>query len=206
MLKQLMKPDKNEEIVVIHTNFGDIKIRLFPEVAPKAVENFVTHAKEGYYDGISFHRVISDFMIQGGDPEGTGRGGKSIWGKAFADEFHVDYRNFRGALAMANSGPNTNGSQFFIVQKREIESNIIRQMKDLGEKRGYSEEVVEAYQELGGTFWLDGKHTVFGQVFQGMDVVDAIAETQVGGGDKPINPVLIERLEILPWMSEENEA
>lgn len=206
MLKQLMMPENNEEVAIMTTNFGDIKIRLFPEVAPKAVENFVTHARNGYYNGISFHRVINDFMIQGGDPEGTGRGGKSIWGKPFADEFNSDYRNFRGAISMANSGPSTNGSQFFIVQKTEVERNILGQMEKLGEEKGYPKEVVDAYRELGGTYWLDMKHTVFGQIFQGMDVVDAIAVTAVGSGDKPVKPVVIEKLEIVPWKSETYEG
>ena len=202
LLKQLMKPEVNEEIAVMKTNFGEIKIRLFPDVAPKAVENFTTHARSGYYDGITFHRVINDFMIQGGDPEGTGRGGKSIWGKPFQDEFNTMYRNLRGALSMANSGPNTNGSQFFIVQKTSVEKSILRQMEDLGEKRGYPQDVVDAYRELGGTFWLDGKHTVFGHVFEGMEIVDQIAETPVGSGDKPVKPVVIESLTIVPWKSE----
>lgn len=197
-----MKPELNEEIALMKTNFGEIKIRLFPDVAPKAVENFITHAKSGYYNGITFHRVINDFMIQGGDPEGTGRGGKSIWGKPFKDEFSTMYRNLRGALSMANSGPNTNGSQFFIVQKTSVEKNILGQMEDLGEKRGYPQDVVDAYREMGGTFWLDGKHTVFGQVFEGMEIVDQIAETPVGSGDKPVKPVVIESLTIVPWKSE----
>ncbi|NLK44346.1 MAG: peptidylprolyl isomerase, partial [Tissierellia bacterium] len=98
VLEQLNMPKAGEEIAVITTNFGEIRIRLFPEVAPKAVENFKTHAQNGYYDGISFHRVIKDFMIQGGDPEGTGRGGESIWGAPFEDEFDIYYHNFRGAL------------------------------------------------------------------------------------------------------------
>ena len=102
VLEQLNMPKTGEEIAVIRTNFGDIKIRLFPEVAPKAVENFKTHAQNGYYDGITFHRVIKDFMIQGGDPEATGRGGESIWGEPFEDEFDIYYHNFRGALSMAN--------------------------------------------------------------------------------------------------------
>lgn len=202
LLKQLMKPEVNEEIAVMKTNFGEIKIRLFPDVAPKAVENFTTHARSGYYDGITFHRVINDFMIQGGDPEGTGRGGKSIWGKPFQDEFNTMYRNLRGALSMANSGPNTNGSQFFIVQKTSVEKSILGQMEDLGEKRGYPQDVVDAYRELGGTFWLDGKHTVFGHVFEGMEIVDQIAETPVGSGDKPVKHVVIESLTIVPWKSE----
>lgn len=199
MLNQLNLPMENEEIVIMTTNFGVIKLRLFPEVAPKAVENFTTHIKNGYYNGISFHRVINDFMIQGGDPEGTGRGGKSIWGKSFSDEFDMNYRNFRGALSMANSGPNTNGSQFFIVQKREVESNILKQMKSLGDKKGYPEDVVKAYGEMGGTYWLDFKHTVFGQVFEGMEVVDKIAEVKVDGSSKPLESVLIEKIEIAKY-------
>lgn len=199
MLNQLNLPMENEEIVIMTTNFGVIKLRLFPEVAPKAVENFTTHIKNGYYNGISFHRVINDFMIQGGDPEGTGRGGKSIWGKSFNDEFDMNYRNFRGALSMANSGPNTNGSQFFIVQKREVESNILKQMKSLGDKKGYPEDVVKAYGEMGGTYWLDFKHTVFGQVFEGMEVVDKIAEVKVDGSSKPLESVLIEKIEIAKY-------
>lgn len=199
MLNQLSMPQENEEVVVMTTNHGEIRIRLFPEVAPKAVENFTTHIKNGYYNGISFHRVISDFMIQGGDPEGTGRGGKSIWGKPFKDEFDTNYRNFRGALSMANSGPNTNGSQFFIVQKREVEGNILNQMKSLGINKGYPDEVIEAYKEHGGTYWLDFKHTVFGQVFEGMDVVDNIASLKVDGNSKPMKPVIIEKIEIVNY-------
>ena len=99
----------------IKTNMGDMEFVLFPEIAPKAVENFTTHAKNGYYNGLIFHRIIKDFMIQGGDPTGTGCGGESVFGKNFEDEFSLDARNYYGALSMANAGPNTNGSQFFIV-------------------------------------------------------------------------------------------
>ena len=116
---QFEKPAKDAEVIVMKTSKGTIKMRLFPEKAPKTVENFVTHAKEGYYDGLTFHRVINGFMIQGGDPLGNGTGGESIWGKPFEDEFDVELRNFRGALSMANAGPSTNGSQFFIVQAND---------------------------------------------------------------------------------------
>ena len=116
MSKQNRKPAKGDITATIKTNKGDIRIILFPDAAPKTVENFVTHSKDGYYDGVVFHRVIDGFMIQGGDPTATGRGGESIWGRPFEDEFSVDYHNLRGALSMANAGPNTNGSQFFIVQ------------------------------------------------------------------------------------------
>lgn len=199
VLEQLQAPEKGEEIAVITTSYGDIKIRLFPEVAPKAVENFKTHVKGGYYDGVTFHRVIPNFMIQGGDPEGTGMGGESIWGGPFEDEFDINYRNIRGSLSMANAGPNTNGSQFFIVQNSEVGGDIIGQMKELGEEKGYPELVVNAYKELGGAFWLDFKHTVFGQVIEGMDVVDKIAEVETDSNDKPLEPVIMEKVEIVKY-------
>lgn len=193
MIAQLEKPAKGEKIAVMQTNMGDIKIRLFPEVAPKAVENFISHAENGYYDGLIFHRVINDFMIQGGDPTGTGRGGESIYGRSFEDEFDLSARNYRGALSMANAGPNTNGSQFFIVQARSVDDGLISQMTELAD-RGFPEEVTENYKKIGGTPWLDFKHTVFGQVFEGMDVVDNIAQVKVGPQDKPVNDVIIEKI------------
>lgn len=193
MIAQLEKPAKGEKIAVMQTNMGDIKIRLFPEVAPKAVENFISHAENGYYDGLIFHRVINDFMIQGGDPTGTGRGGESIYGYSFEDEFDLSARNYRGALSMANAGPNTNGSQFFIVQAKNVDDGLISQMEELTD-RGFPEEVTENYKKIGGTPWLDFKHTVFGQVFEGMDVVDNIAQVKVGPQDKPVNDVIIEKI------------
>jgi len=197
ILEQLEKPKAGEEIAVITTNFGEIKLRLFPEVAPKAVENFKTHVQNGYYDGITFHRVIKDFMIQGGDPEGTGRGGESIWGEPFEDEFDLYYHNFRGALSMANAGPNTNGSQFFIVQCPYIEEGLLSQMKQIGEEGGFPEAVVKKYEEIGGSPWLDYRHTVFGHVFEGMDVVDKIADVETDRNDKPVEPVIMEKVEIV---------
>ena len=149
-LNQISKPEVGEEIAVIKTNHGDIKVRLFPEAAPKTVENFKTHAKDGYYDGVTFHRVMKDFMIQGGDPKGTGAGGESIWGGSFEDEFHPEYHNLKGALSMANAGPNTNGSQFFIVHKSDIDENSISQMKQAGKDAGYPDEIIEAYELLEG--------------------------------------------------------
>ncbi len=176
-LPQFNNPSEDSEVAIIHTTLGDIKIMLFPEYAPKAVENFLTHAKEGYYDGLSFHRVIDDFMIQGGDPKGDGTGGESIWGEPFEDEFTPQLHNFYGALSMANSGSNTNGSQFFIVEATSCPEQMISSMEQVSEQDGgvsYPEAVIEKYQEIGGTPWLDYQHTVFGQVFEGMDVVDAI--------------------------------
>ena len=175
----------------IKTNHGDIKIQLFPEQAPMTVENFVRLAKKGYYDGTIFHRVISDFMIQGGDPEGNGTGGTSIWGHPFEDEFSRDLFNLRGALSMANSGPNTTGSQFFIVQNKNMPKRYIKQM----EPAGYPKEIIHAYKQ-GGTPWLDGRHTVFGQVIDGMDVVDEIAKVKKNKMDKPLEDVVINNIEI----------
>ncbi|MCF6462577.1 peptidylprolyl isomerase [Clostridium sp. Cult1] len=199
VLEQLELPKKDEEIIVMETNYGTIKIRLFPEIAPKAVENFKTHVENGYYDGLTFHRVIEDFMIQGGDPIGNGTGGESIWGKPFEDEFDINYHNFRGALSMANAGPNTNGSQFFIVQKDTVEESLINQMTEIGEDGGFPETAIKAYKELGGTPHLDYRHTVFGHVFEGMDIVDKIAAVETDGNNRPIEPVVIERVEIVNY-------
>jgi cyclophilin family peptidyl-prolyl cis-trans isomerase len=146
---------------ILHTSEGAIELELYPNEAPKTVENFVKLARDGFYEGVIFHRVIPDFMIQGGDPTGTGMGGP---GYEFEDEFN-EHRVVRGALAMANAGPNTNGSQFFIV-------------------------TAEA------TPWLDGKHTVFGKVTSGMDVVDRICEAERDENDRPASPVAIERVEL----------
>lgn len=194
MFNQMDKPQVGETIAVIHTNMGDISVRLFADLVPNTVENFVTHAKNGYYNGIIFHRVIKDFMIQGGDPTGTGRGGESIWGRSFKDEFAVELHNIRGALSMANSGPNTNGSQFFIVQSKEIDSRFLSQMKNIPDS--FPENIVNAYAENGGTPWLDFKHSVFGQVFEGMDVVDKIAGVRVDMLDKPFDDIIIEGIDI----------
>lgn len=180
---------------VIKTNRGDMTFVLFPEIAPKAVENFTTHAKNGYYNGLIFHRVIKDFMIQGGDPEGTGCGGESIWKNSFEDEFSLDARNYYGALSMANSGPNTNGSQFFIVQAKTIPSNLLAQMEQLTD-RGYPRECIDNYKKVGGTPWLDFHHTVFGQLIDGADVLEDIAGVKTGMSDKPVYDVVIDSIEI----------
>lgn len=182
---------KGDVIATIKTNFGSIRVKMLPEAAPKAVENFLTHARNGYYNGIILHRVINDFMIQGGDPTGTGMGGESIWGDPFEDEFTPDARNFRGALSMANAGPGTNGSQFFIVQAgpETIDARMFPMLKRQGKE--FSEEAVAKYTEMGGTPWLDGAHTVFGQVIEGMDVVDKIAAVRVDRSSRPYDEVTI---------------
>jgi peptidyl-prolyl cis-trans isomerase B (cyclophilin B) len=145
----------------LHTNAGPIEVEFFDEDAPKTVENFRKLSGDGFYDGVIFHRVIKDFMIQGGDPDGTGTGGP---GYTFEDEFN-QHKIVRGALAMANAGPNTNGSQFFIVTTDAAP-------------------------------WLDGKHTVFGQITSGMETVDAIENTATGAGDRPVEEQRIERVEL----------
>lgn len=193
---QLSPVKSGDTVAVMHTNMGDIQIKLFPECAPKTVENFITHSKNGYYNGIIFHRVIKDFMIQGGDPTGTGMGGESIWGGSFEDEFTPELHNLRGALCMANAGPNTNGSQFFIVQASDVPANMLDQMKDLADS-GFPPEITEAYARFGGTPWLDFRHTVFGQVVDGMQTVDTIANVEVGSSDKPINDVVINSIDII---------
>ncbi len=196
---QLEGPQKGDTVAVMKTNYGDISIRLFPEQAPKAVENFVTHAQEGYYDGLTFHRVIDGFMIQGGDPDGDGTGGESIWGDDFEDEFSPLLHNLRGALSMANAGTDTNGSQFFIVQAKTVQQAYIDAMPTAPEAYGFTDEVIKAYEENGGTPHLDQKHTVFGQVFEGMDVVDEIAKVDTNSNDHPMKDVIIESIEIKTW-------
>ncbi len=177
---------------IIKTNLGTIEVQLFEKLATKTVKNFVELAKKGYYDGVTFHRVIPDFMIQGGDPTGTGRGGESIYGHPFEDEFSEQLFNFNGALSMANAGPNTNGSQFFIVSNEHVPANMIDQMKMVG----YPQEVIDRYKENGGTPWLDHRHTVFGQVIKGMDVVQAISKVERDQMDKPKDDVVMEMVTI----------
>lgn len=176
----------------IKTNQGEIVVQLFEKLAPKTVKNFIELASKGYYDGVTFHRVIPDFMIQGGDPTGTGRGGESTYGHPFEDEFSDQLFNFNGALSMANAGPNTNGSQFFIVSNEHVPANMIDQMKMVG----YPQAVIDYYQEHGGTPWLDHRHTVFGQVIKGMDVVQAISKVQRDQMDKPKDDVVMEKVTI----------
>ena len=183
-------------IVTFETTRGTIKAELYPEIAPNTVNNFISLIQKGFYDGTIFHRVIPGFMIQGGDPEGTGMGGESIWGRPFEDEFDVELRNFRGALSMANAGPSTNGSQFFIVKANDCDPGLLSQMKEIGVNargQGFPEEVIAKYQEIGGTPWLDYKHSVFGQVFEGMEVVDKIAATDATG-----ERVIMEKVSVEP--------
>ncbi len=160
------KETKTQLVAVFETNMGIFECELFEDKAPKTVANFVGLAEKGYYDGVIFHRVIDNFVIQGGDPTGTGRGGESIYGHPFEDEFHPDLKHDKaGVLSMANAGPNTNGSQFFIT--------------------------------LAPTPWLDGKHSIFGQVIKGMDVVRKIGKVETTKpGDRPINDVVMVKVKI----------
>lgn len=158
-------------IVEIETNQGTFEVALRPDIAPKATENFVKHAEDGYYNGVIFHRVIKGFMIQGGDPTGTGRGGKSIWETPFEDEVTDSVKFDRpGLLAMANAGPKSNGSQFFIT--------------------------------TAATPWLNKKHTIFGEVIKGYDVVQKIESTKIGPGDRPVQEVKIIRMVVKNPVSE----
>lgn len=189
---------ENEALVVLKTSAGDITIKLFPEQAPLTVQNFLTHAKDGYYNGTIFHRVIDNFMIQGGDPLGNGTGGQSIWagkdksidpGTGFKNEISAFLYNIRGSLSMANAGADTNGSQFFINQNQTDVSANLSSSK-------YPTKIVEAYQK-GGNPNLDGVHTVFGQVIDGMAVVDQIAASETDDHDKPSSDIVINSVEIL---------
>ena len=241
---QLDMPAVGDQIAVMHTSMGDISIRFFPEAAPKAVENFVKLSEQGYYNNLTFHRVIEDFMIQGGDPKGDGTGGESYWKSSFEDEFDQKLLNLRGSLAMANSGVNTNGSQFFINQggadafgertKYAYSDEDVQALKSQydGMIDSYGKSTVEAYygkwedvlaqymplvydsvpdevwdlyEKNGGNITLDGAwrqkggHTVFGQVFAGMDVVDAIAAVETDSNDKPTTAVTITSIEITTY-------
>ena len=215
-LPQLDGVKQGDTIATIHTNKGDIKVWFFPDYAPKAVENFTTHAKNGYYNGVKFHRVINDFMIQGGDPKGNGTGGESIWNSDFENEVSLDLRSFRGALCMANAGPDTNGSQFYIVQNNQGEqwanafknmdgsqpystgAQVFKNSKNelLTGNDVYTQDVIDAYSELGGYPSLDLGYTIFGQVYEGMDIVDSIASVQTNESDKPLEDIILESIEV----------
>lgn len=192
-LPQLHLENHEGPVLTIHTNQGDMTVKLFPEEAPKTVANIIGLAKSGYYDGVIFHRIIKEFMIQGGDPTGTGMGGQSIYGDSFEDEFSPELYNIRGALSMANAGPNTNGSQFFIVQNTKLHFS----KKELT-RGGWPEPIAAAYAETGGTPHLDRRHTVFGQIADAasFEVLDKIASVETDFADKPLEDVIIESMEV----------
>ena len=213
---QAQMPEDGEEIAVITTSKGVVKMRFFPEEAPKAVENFKTLAKDGYYDGLIFHRVINEFMVQGGDPTGTGTGGESCWGEDFETEVSERLHFYRGAVAMANAGPDTNGSQFFIVQQKSVMEDALRvllEARDNNEEeigvtltdgnyytlsQLYPDEVLDHYKAQGGSIHLEyifgGAYSIFGQVFEGLEAIDEIAAVETDENDKPLNDVIIESI------------
>ena len=213
---QAQTPEAGEEIAVITTSKGVVKMRFFPEEAPKAVENFKTLAKDGYYDGITFHRVIEDFMVQGGDPTGTGMGGESCWGEDFETEVSERLHFYRGAVAMANAGLDTNGSQFFIVQQKTVAENALKALEDARDNNEeelgvtltdgnyytlsqlYPDEVLNYYREQGGAAHLEyvfgNGYSIFGQVFEGLETIDAIAAVETDESDKPVNDIIIESI------------
>ena len=209
--KQMSKPEEGETIAIIKVkNFGEMKVKFFEDIAPKAVENFTTHAKNGYYNGLTFHRVINEFMIQGGDPDGNGLGGESIWGTGFGTELALEAVPYRGSLCMAmSSQPNSIGSQFFITQ-----ANYSETMEGMLKNGGFPEKLVEQYKSYGGYLSLYLQYTVFGQVYEGLDVLDKIAKVEtesvpliVDGvnygnqDDKPVKDVIIESIEITTYKS-----
>jgi len=222
---QLSELIEGEDVAVITTNHGEIRMRFFPEYAPKAVENFITHARNGYYDGVIFHRVIKGFMIQGGDPMGSGMGGESIWGAPFEVEASPNLHHIRGAVSMARTfDPTSIGSQFFIVQNDKLDppdmQTMIQSYIDNPDQviamnpdgtsmisgEWFPREFCEYYLEHGGTPFLNkglesGGHgySVFAQVFEGMDVVDSIADVRTGSNDKPATDVVIESIVMIKY-------
>ena len=206
--KQMAMPEVGETIAIIKIkNHGEVKVKFFDKIAPKAVENFTTHAKNGYYDGLTFHRVINEFMIQGGDPTGTGTGGESIWGAGFPEELAYELVPYRGSLCMASAGVGTSslGSQFFITQAhyKDDEGAYFS-------KVGLPESLRKQYEVYGGNILsLYCSYTVFGRVYEGMDIVDKIAAVETGSvpmvingvtygtqADKPVKDVVIESIEV----------
>ena len=224
---QLDMPEEGEEIAVITMESGEVfKLRFFPDEAPKAVYNFKVHALEGYYDGLTFHRIIENFMIQGGDPQGDGTGGESVWGEPFADEFNDNLLNIDGAVSMANSGADTNGSQFFINATGGMSADwdYYQQGFDVYEQSPeaftstygawvdmdkVTDAVKKLYEEHGGNPTLDGYysttgrgHTVFAQVFEGMDQVYTLSQADTDDNDKPLEDMVIQSVEIVPYEAE----
>ena len=221
---QLEMPEEGEDIAVIKTNMGTMKLRLFEKEAPKTCENFKTLAKDGFYNGIIFHRVIKNFMIQTGDPNGDGTGGKSICDKPFEDEFSDHLFNITYSVAMANRGKNTNESQFFINQggkdsfigfdrfskayeayKKDPEA-FTNEYGSIIDMSKFNDRIKDLYNENGGNPHLDGfysttgnGHTVFAQVFDGKDVVDSIASVKTNGSDKPIKDIVIKKIDIVKY-------
>ncbi len=204
-IHNFIMPEVGEKIAVINVkDYGTIKIKLFPEDAAKGVENFVGLADMGYYDELIFHRIIPGFMNQGGDPKGNGTGGKSMWGEDFDGGTDENLYHFTGAVAYANSGAtSTNGSQFYIVNTDDgYMQYSCEELMASDPSYYWPANVVEKYNEVGGVPFLDGGYTVFGQVFEGMDVVRAMAQVETGENDKPLTQVMMESVEIVEYTGE----
>ncbi|MDE6780332.1 MAG: peptidylprolyl isomerase [Ruminococcus sp.] len=195
-VENFTKPEQGDKIIVMNIkDYGEVKFRLFPEYADKGVENFIGLAEQGYYDGLTFHRIINNFMIQGGDPEGTGRGGESVWGESFDGGTDPHLIHAAGAVAYANSGStSTNGSQFYIVTGEKYSKEELAQYMNYG--YNFSDEAMDIYSTAGGTPWLDGGYTVFGQVYDGLDIIFEIQQTQTDENDYPMEDVVIESVKV----------
>ena len=196
-------PKEGDTIIIMNIkDYGEVKFRLFSEYAEKGCENFIELAKKGYYDGLTFHRVIKDFMIQGGDPEGTGMGGESVWGGKFDGGTDPHLIHAAGALAYANSGSTaTDGSQFYVVTGQVYSKEQLADMKNQGYT--FTPEQEEIYSTAGGAPWLDGGYTVFGQVIDGLDVIFKVQETATGANDKPQKDVIIDSVKVGEYKGEE---
>lgn len=196
-------PEKGDTVIeMTFKDYGTVKFRLFPEYAETGVENFIGLAKDGFYDGLTFHRIIKDFMIQGGDPLGNGTGGKSLWGSSFDGGTDPHLIHLSGAVAYANSGTTaSNSSQFYIVTGTETDDELFEQYSAYG--YNFSEKAKEAYKKNGGTPFLDGNYTVFGQVFDGLDIIYQIQCNATDANDKPLDDVIIESVKVTEYNGEE---
>ncbi|MCI5904653.1 MAG: peptidylprolyl isomerase [Oscillospiraceae bacterium] len=202
-IRNFEMPEPGEKIAVITVkDYGEIKIKLFADAAPEAVENFTGLADMGYYDELIFHRIIPNFMIQGGDPKGNGTGGKSIWGDKFDGGIPEGLYHFSGAVAYANSGStSTNGSQFYIVNTPEAYLQYSCEDLMASDPSSYSwpQNVIDMYNEKGGVPFLDGGYTVFGQVFEGLDIVRELGNVETDSNDKPLKQVQMESVRIVEY-------
>ena len=191
---QFARPQAGDKVAIITTSEGVIKVRLFEDLAPKAVNNFIFLAQSGYYNNVTFHRAIEDFLIQSGSPDGSTNGGTSAWGLEFEDEFSDLLHHYNGALSMANHGEDTNGSQFFFVTSPigQLDSAKEEQMSRAGWRSG----VIDAYKQAGGLPALDYRYTVFGQIYEGLDVAYSISRAKTDENDRPKKDIVIETVEI----------
>ncbi len=190
---QFNTPQNGDIIAVIETNKGTIKMVLYPSLAPVAVDNFIRLSESGYYNDTTFHRIVKDFIVQGGDPTGTGSGGMSVWGGYFDVEISGQLHNFSGAVGMASTS-NGNGSQFYIVQTPA--ESVSEPMAEQLLAAGYEQDVIDAYLQVGGVPYLDNGYTVFGQVYEGMNIVDKIASVSTDDREKPKKDIVVKSITI----------